>query len=480
MNTHGKYHPNSLERDERANENIPASAPIEKGLPPTEEASADQSLTLKIEKMIYGGWGLARQAPCDPSKAEEGRRVIFVPDVLPGEQILATLTTPRKGYAKAKLTKILIPSPERKSPPCPVFGTCGGCHLQHMSDTAQLAYKQEVLLETLQRIGHIHASPLPIIPSPDSYHYRHRVQFKLFRQESHLKMCYYQRESHHFVPVEGCPILHPDLEHAMKVLRESLESGLPFLLNPTEMHLQYSTHTAQVLIVFYAQEVRPDGLGELFASLKARLPVAGIVAYSKNGRREVRGQPFLLESLKGVTIRISDRTFAQPNWPMNELITDLILAFAQLKGNETVLELYSGMGNFSVFLAKQAARVITMESSPQAVKDAKINARVNNVMNLEFYCCEVEKGLVKLLRNRRSIDLIVLDPPRQGAGQAVLKRISGLQSPRILYLSCEPTTLARDIKCLLQHGYRLGRIQPFDLFPQTYHLEVLAELEKIG
>ncbi|MGH7274647.1 MAG: class I SAM-dependent RNA methyltransferase, partial [Nitrospiria bacterium] len=313
MNTHGKCHPNSLERDRRANENIPASSPIEKSLPPTEEASADQSLTLKIEKMIYGGWGLARQAPCDPSRAEEGRRVIFVPDVLPGEQIFATLTTSRKGYAKAKLTKILIPSPERKSPPCPVFGTCGGCHLQHMSDTAQLAYKQEVLLETLQRIAHIHASPLPIIASPGSYHYRHRVQFKLFRQENHLKMCYYQRESHHFVPVEGCPILHPDLEQAMKVLRESLESGLPFLLNPTEMHLQYSTHTAQVLIVFYAQEVRPDGLGELFASLKACLPVAGIVAYSKNGRREVRGQPFLLESLKGVTFRISDRTFAQPN-----------------------------------------------------------------------------------------------------------------------------------------------------------------------
>jgi 23S rRNA (uracil1939-C5)-methyltransferase len=347
-----------------------------------------------------------------------------------------------------------------------------------MNHTAQLAYKQTTLQETLQRMGQISASPLPMIASPEPYHYRHRAQFKLLRQGHSLKIGFYQRETHELVAIEDCLILHPEIQQAMKILHERLQDGLPFLRHPTEMHLQYSAHTGQFLIVFYSDGVKPTGLTEFYTNLKAYLPVVGMVAYTPNRRREVRGQPFLLYNLKGMTFRISDQSFAQPNWSINQIIIDQILAYAQPKGNETVLELYSGMGNFSLFLAQQARRVISLESSLQAVKDAEYNARLNQVSNLELYHCNVQEGLAQLLENPPTVDLVLLDPPRQGAGQSILKPICSLQPTKILYLSCDPTTLARDLKFLLLHGYHLGRIQPFDLLPQTYHLEVLAELQK--
>jgi 23S rRNA (uracil1939-C5)-methyltransferase len=440
--------------------------------------STEQELTLKIEKLIYGGWGLAR---CDEPGTDLFRgkqKVVFVPDVLLGEKVRAKLTSRWKDYGKATLRDVLTPSPHRSHPPCPVFGTCGGCHLQHMDRSAQAAYKQAVLEESLQRIGQISASPQPILTAPDPYHYRHRVQLRLLQEGHSLKMGFYRRESHDPVEVEGCPILRPELEGVMRSLQEPLREGLPFLLNPIEIHLQYSIHLNQFLIVFHGEGVKPEGLTEFYIDLKKRLPLTGIVVYTKNKRREIRGQPFLLHKLKDMSFQISDQTFAQPNWTMNELITDKILQYAQLKGKETVLELYSGMGNFSLFLARQARHVIAMEGSPQAVKDARYNAQLNHATNIEFYRLSVEKGLVRLLKNLPAIDLILMDPPRQGAGPDVLKQVCRLQVPRILYLSCDPTTLARDLKFLLPQGYRLGRIQPFDLFPQTYHLEVLVELEK--
>ncbi len=440
--------------------------------------SIEPELTLKIEKLIYGGWGLARCDEPEPGLFRGKQKVIFVPDVLPGEEVRVKLISRRKDYAKAALMDVLTPSPYRRHPPCPVFGTCGGCHLQHMDPSAQAAYKQAVLQETLQRIGQITVSPQPIMTTSDPYHYRHRVQFRLLRDGQSLKMGFYQRESHQLVRVEDCLILYPELEGVMKTLQEPLLGGLPFLLNPTEMHLQYSIHSTQVLIVFYGEEVKPEGLTEFYTDLKKRLPLGGIVVYTKNKGREIRGQPFLLHRLKDMSFRISDQTFAQPNWTMNELITDKILQYAQLKGQETVLELYSGMGNFSLFLARQARHVISVESSPQAVKDAKYNAQLNHVANFEIHHLKAEKGLARLLKNRPPIDLILLDPPRQGADSDVLKPVSRLRVPRILYLSCDPTTLARDLKFLVQQGYQLRQIQPFDLLPQTYHLEVLVQLEK--
>ncbi|MCI0528906.1 MAG: 23S rRNA (uracil(1939)-C(5))-methyltransferase RlmD, partial [Nitrospira sp.] len=257
-----------------------------------------------------------------------------------------------------------------------------------------------------------------------------------------------------------------------------LLNGLPFLFNPTEMHLQYSIHSTQVLIVFYAEGVKPEGLTEFYTHLKKQIPLVGIVVYTKNKRREVRGQPFLLHRLKDMSFRISDQTFAQPNWTMNELITNKLLEYAQLKGEETVLELYSGMGNFGLSLAQRSRYVIAVESSHQAVKDARYNAQLNHVTNFEIYHLKAEKGLARLLKNLSAIDLVFLDPPRQGASFNILKQVCRLQSPRILYLSCDPTTLARDLKFLLQHGYQLRQIQPFDLLPQTYHLEILVQLEK--
>jgi 23S rRNA (uracil1939-C5)-methyltransferase len=347
-----------------------------------------------------------------------------------------------------------------------------------MNDTAQLTYKQAILQETLQRMGRITASPLPIIAAPESYRYRHRVQFKLLLEGHSLKMGFYQRETHALVNIETCPILHPEIERALKTLEQPLQEGLPFLVHPAEMHLHYSHHMNQFLFVFYAEDVESGGLTDFYTKLKANLPVAGIICYRSNGRRETLGQPFLLHSLKGMTLRISDQSFAQPNWKVNSIILDQVLAYAQLKGDETVLEIYSGMGNFGLFLAQQARRVIGLESNPQAVKDAKYNARQNRVNNFEVYHCDVQKGPIRLSNKPPALDLVFLDPPREGAGPSILRQVCDLKPKRILYLSCDPATLARDLKFLLSNGYQLGRIQPFDLLPQTYHLEVLSELQK--
>jgi 23S rRNA (uracil1939-C5)-methyltransferase len=451
---------------------LPHAGESDQGQPDSPPASPQQKL--KIEKLIYGGWGLARLA----TPGLHGSRVVFLPDVLPGEEVQAELFASRRHYAKARPIRILSPSPDRLNPLCPISGICGGCQLQHMNESSQMAYKQQTLVETIQRIGQLQVSPLPIIRARDSYHYRHRIQLKIEQTGRYPEIGFFRRESHHIVPLTGCPILHPALERMMEWLREAFQGGLSFLHHPTEIHLQYSSYTDQTLVIFYADQIQQAGLGGFFDRIDPTLSIAGIIGYTGSRRRYVCGQSFLLHELKGMTFRISDQTFAQPNWSMNELMTDEVLKFAQLKGQEIVLELYSGMGNFSLLLAKQAKRAIAMESHAQAVRDAKYNAGVNQVRNIAFHCCNVKKGLAKLSKRSPHLDLIMLDPPRQGIGRDVLQWISNLHSPRILYLSCDPTTLARDLTILRQYGYRLDRLQPFDLLPQTYHLEALAEFRR--
>lgn len=443
-------------------------------------------MKLRIEKLVYGGWGLARLGDeTEPGsrlfrgKEKPGQLTVFVPDVIPGEEVQASIHSAEKGYTKANLLNVIDPSLHRVQPLCPLFGSCGGCHYQHIRYTAQLSFKQAILEETLWRIGRIRVPSLPIIPAPDPYHYRHRVQFKLASLGQGWVMGFYWRESHQVVPVEGCPVLHPRLEQAIKLLNRDLQEGLSFLHNPTEIHLQYSKGEDNILMVLFAEDLEPEGLGQLFLDLKPNLPVAGIVACTKNQGRIVVGRPYLQLSLKEMIFRVGDQTFTQPNWVMNECLVDHIMAYAQLKGSETVLDLYSGMGNFSLFLARQARRVIAVEDNLHAVKDARHNAKLNQVTNTEIHGCTVEKGLARLLKNPPDIDLALLDPPRQGAGKKVLEQIGKLGVSRILYLSCNPATLARDLRVLLSHGYTLGRIQPFDLFPQTYHLEVLAEVNRL-
>jgi 23S rRNA (uracil1939-C5)-methyltransferase len=460
---------------------------------------ADSNITAEshflIDKIVYGGLGLARPlsfpdetgAYKPPLQAGKNRgTVTFIPNVLPGETVKARRIVNRKGYDTAELIRIESPSPDRVHPPCPIFGSCGGCHLQHINPEAQAQYKQEMLREVLIRIGKIPVDPLPVISAPSPYHYRHRAQFKLIREHSGFQLAFFRRESHLPVPVENCLVLDEALNHALQVLQSSARQGLPFLKDPTELHVQYSGLTGNLLFVFFSHGIRKEGMTDFYQRLKASLPLAGLVAYpaksprslSQSIRRSVWGEPFLMEQLKELTFRIGDRSFLQPNWKMNERMVDQVLDFAGLNGQETILDLYSGIGNFSLFLCRRAKHVLGIESNPAAVEDARYNARLNRISNIDFYCRSVENELLRMVKKNSPIDLILLDPPRSGAGEKVLFHISQLKPPRILYLSCEPSTLARDLKYLVQQRYRITRVQAFDLLPQTYHLEVLVELER--
>jgi 23S rRNA (uracil1939-C5)-methyltransferase len=433
----------------------------------------DKTVLVQIEKLVHGGKGLAR----------DGALAIFIEGVLPGEEVRVQLGRVRKGYAEGRLLEILKPSPGRTVPPCAVYGRCGGCQLQHATATVQLELKRTILAETLARLGGLTDLVVPpLVSSPEAYGYRSRARLAVvIPRGKPASLAYFEEGSHKPVPIIGCPLLAPRLDEAVAHLNRVLAETQTMASLLQEVRLSLSVTTGEV-VVRYTSERCTRGQAEAwferarrgFVGLKGQMIVAGSGAQR---RQWVDGETALSEQVGNLRIRCSERSFTQANWKLNAALVETVTAWA-LEGRRDsplrVLELYAGIGNFGLPIARAGALVTFAEGNASALADARYNARVNHVGRCRFRAGPVEAVLAAAVSGE--YDLALLDPPRSGLSTEAIIQLMRLKPGRIIYLSCDPPTLARDLRIMQDSGYRVIRLQGYDMFPQTMHIETLVEL----
>ncbi|MEJ5314701.1 MAG: class I SAM-dependent RNA methyltransferase [Anaerolinea sp.] len=401
-----------------------------------------------LTQMTYGGEAMGR--------LPDGRAV-FVPFALAGERVLVKLTEEKRGFARATLMDVVQPSPARIRPRCPHFAQCGGCHYQHMDYSLQLTVKQSILTEQLQRIGGIADPPVRlIIPSPQAWNYRNTVQFHLTPDG---QLGFRATDDRTVIPVQEC---HLPEEALLEIWKQIQAEPLPDL---ERLSLRLGAD-GEILLVLESLETNPPAISveELPVSVAHMGPAGTLVlAGDDHVVMEVLGRPF----------RVSAGSFFQVNTPMAEAMVKHVLSLLPADQPGTVLDVYCGVGLFSAFLAPRARNLIGIESAPSACDDFAVN--LDEFDHVSLYMGTAEEILPSLQVHP---EVIVVDPPRAGLELAALDAILSMGAPTIIYISCDPATLARDTKRLIRGGYRLEQTTPFDLFPQTYHIESISLFQR--
>ena len=419
---------------------------------------------------------------------------VFVEGALPQERIEAQIKEVHARYAKAKLISINQASPHRVEPPCPLFGVCGGCQLMHLSYEEQLVLKRQRVIDAFQRIGRMQdISILPCIASPKTLFYRNKIQSPVRHGVNGVEIGLYQKNTHDLVEVEKCYI-HSALgqevyEKVRSIIKDSkLVPYDPKTLKGNLRHILIKTgiKTKEVLVILVTSKEIDSTLREVSKKIKNAHPkVRGVVHnLNKQGGNTIlsdhysvlEGNGFIEEEILDLRFKISPASFFQVNPEQAENLYAKALEFADLEGNEVVLDAFCGVGTLSLFFAKKAKKVIGVECVKRAIEDAIENAKINQIENVSFFCKEAEK----FIDSAPLFDLALLNPPRKGCDLQFLKKLAIKRPKKIVYISCDPATLARDL-CLLQEiGYSVLKVQPFDMFPETSHVECVALLKQIG
>ncbi len=422
-------------------------------------------MKVAIEKVVYGGRGMGRV---------DGK-IVFVPFTAPGEQVEAEVTREKKGYIEAVLKKLEQGSPLRIQPFCPLFEECGGCQYQHLPYSEQLQLKEAILKDTLAPWARKENLEVhPIIPSPHDRRYRIRAQLKAGMSGGRRVLGFHAWRTHRVVDVQECPLLHPLVNGILAGLRNWMREGTPFSITSAEV--QVSPEEGKGVVSLRSEmPCRPQEVEEIGKRIGG---VKGVVV---RGRRKTSwGELTLfydcpgLLGKKGLRMGTSGESFFQVNPHQNWNLRRLVVEWAGLTGQEKILDLFCGSGNLTLPLAQRAREVWGIDHDAQAIDHAARNARQNNLDNCRFIAASAQEGVKRALKKARGVDVAVLDPPRAGA-RAVLDPLVSLRPSKILYVSCEPPTLMRDLRRLAALGYELERIQPLDMFPQTFHVEVIAE-----
>jgi len=412
-------------------------------------------------KLVYGGDALGHHAG----------RAVLVPQVLPGERVEVEEVRIAKGVVHARPLRILQAAPERIDPPCPYFGRCGGCHYQYLTPELQATSKREILRETLRRLGSIDWKGEIPVCAGSPWNYRNQAQIKVARQPSGgVELGFFEAQSHRVYPVDNCLILSPRLNAVLGELRRpEWAQGLATL---REIDLAADDRDEEVMLVLQSEAANAES-EQVGRNLLERIPGAVCVGFSAKNRFRVLGKPGLHYSVGGIRYRVSPGSFFQVS---RFLTLELVTSVTGEEQGGLALDLFAGVGLFSLPLARRFERVVAVEANPIAASDLKANADANSFLNLRA----ANETTYDFLRRfaQAELDLAVIDPPRAGVGPGSLKLLAALRARKIHYLSCSPPTLARDLKFLTHHGYQLESIESFDLFPQTYHIEALAKLAR--
>lgn len=404
---------------------------------------------MTLTGIAHGGAALGRH---------EGR-VIFVPYAIPGERARVRVVEDKGKFARAALVEVLKPSPHRVKPPCPHFGPglCGGCHWQHIAYEHQLALKREIVRDQLARLGKLTGIDVhPTIPAPEPWGYRTHSTFTMLPGG---RPGFYSDDNSRIVPIETCYILDP----ALLALFEQLDLDAPEI---ERIKFQVGSEADDRMLIIQTA-------GDAVPEIEVDFPVSINLLLQDNEPANLIGSAHVTYAVRGRNFRVTAGGFFQTNLPQAGVLVDLVLKHLDLRGGETVLDLYSGVGLFTAFIAERAGLVVSVESYPPAVTDADVNlADLDNVDLIEG---AVEDVLGDL---EGPFDAAVVDPPRTGLRPDVIRELARLAPPLIVYVSCDPATLARDARQLAQRGYRLADAQPVDIFPHTFHIETVAVLRR--
>lgn len=438
---------------------------------------------LRIEKIVNGGYGLARRA---------NGHIVLLQHVLPGELVKAGILAERKGFAEAVATEILEASPHRIPPPCRKYGVCGGCDLQHCDYQQQLQIKKDIITDLLARAPQSalrQAVALVTAPlaSPQLFGYRQRFRLQI---DENKRPGFRRFHSHQCVPISECLLARAELNLVLRQLQAepsfqriaAITSELELLLNPASsrvvclFHLSRKPRPADIKQAEALVEVLP-ALERLEFHGQDFLPVTSHTKDSGDNGLQLLLPPFPGHTDKAISLSWEAGGFCQVNLPQNIQLIQTVLDFCQSGPTTTVLDLFCGMGNFSIPLAMQSASLLGIEGQGSAIRMARRNSNQAGLTNTCFEKSPLHKGCQDLHTEGRSFDCVLIDPPRQGApGLAPI--LATLTRKRLVYVSCDPATLCRDLGELTSSGFTLKRLQPVDMFPQTHHIETVALLEK--
>lgn len=414
-----------------------------------------------IDGISHDGQGVARF---------EGLAV-FVPGALPGETVDIEITQRKKDFARGRLKSVLEASPHRVEAPCPYYWQCGGCDYQHASYPLQLDLKTRVVKQTLQRIGKINTTVNPCLPSPKTWRYRNKVTWHGRPGREGWRLGFYRSDAHDVLEVNNCLLISQAMQETSNAIAAQLQC-LPHPLPVVEVTVRESSYDQKLMVILSGME---QELALQMLAGQTHKDVSWV--YQQGGKCSVlSGQPFLREELNDTSFEISPLAFFQVNRKQAEQILEIIIKWLELQGNEEILDAYCGVGSLALPLAQQVQKVMGIEAYKPAVKDARSNARLNILRNTRFLAGSTEE-VMPTLTNR--FDAVILDPPRRGCAPVVVQSVARLKIPRVIYVSCEPSTLARDLALFTQTGYEIKEVQPLDMFPWTRHVECVALMSRM-
>ncbi len=416
---------------------------------PVSEAA---SLILKAETPVYGGYVLGRDG-----------RVIFIRGAIPGELVDVSVEERKRDYSIASVRHVVEPSPLRREPPCRIFGICGGCQLQFMEYEKQVSVKEEILIDAMRRIGDVEVALTPSLAAQE-FGYRHRGQFKVSAEGA---VGFYREGTREVIAVEHCPVMAPGINDLLRKLAGIELRGVKEL----------SVMAGDTLAILVKGTMADEAAQSLLDS-----GLSGI-AFEDGGSM---GKDYITLDLNGLKYSVTPWSFFQSHWSLNRMVVEAVVRELSPLENKRVLDLYAGAGNFSLPLSLQALETVAVEENPSAVEDGRRNVTLNGIRNCTFVNMSVEKVLrstrkqqVDRLFGETHFDIIVLDPPRAGLTAECLRKVMEAGSERIVYISCNPATLARDVK-KMREKYDIETVRMVDFFPNTYHIEALAFLRRKG
>ncbi|MEG7357198.1 23S rRNA (uracil(1939)-C(5))-methyltransferase RlmD [Bacillus sp. 0209A] len=421
---------------------------------------------------------------------------IFVPNALPEEKAQIKVTRVKKGFAFGRLIELKEESPHRTDAPCPIYKQCGGCQLQHMTYEGQLLFKQKQVKDVLERIGKLDLSNVTVHPTlgmEDPWNYRNKAQVPVGEREGGLVAGFYQQRSHDIIDMSACLIQQSKNDAAVQAVKDICANYGVKAYNE-ERHkgwlrhimVRYGVVTGEMMIVFITKTNDFPHKAKIIEDITAQFPHVKSIVQNINPNKTnvifgnetnvIWGEEYIYDLIGDVKFAISARSFYQVNPEQTKVLYDKALEYAELKGEETVIDAYCGIGTISLFLAKQAKKVYGVEIVPEAIEDAKRNAELNGITNAEFAVGEAETVIPKWYEEGITADTLVVDPPRKGCDEALLRTIVEMKPKRVVYVSCNPGTLARDLRVLEDGGYQTLEVQPVDMFPHTNHVECVAKL----
>jgi len=440
---------------------------------------------VKINSLAYGGQGVGRL---------ENGKVAFIRGALPQELVLARIYKRKKSFVEGRTVEILEPSPQRIAPRCPHFGPCGGCTWQNMSYADQLRAKEQQVREILGHPQELKESPiLPIMGMDEPWYYRNQSELSFALGDNRAVLGQHLPGSFSLIEdLSHCYILSENSSEIFNTVRDfanehrlapyNRRTHQGFLRNLT---VRLGKNTGEVMInLVTSPGTFPQW--EFARHLKQSISPTSILwtttssladRYLPEKETVLWGSNYILETLGPLKFQISSQSFFQTNTYMAEKLYRVIEEMAAAQSKETILDMYSGIGTISLFISKRVKKVYGVEFSSSAVEDAKINARLNNIENVEFTCAKAEDYMEALSDRKKNLSIAILDPPRAGVHPKVISSLLKIEPEKIIYVSCNPTTLARDLVAFSEH-YDIKTVQPIDMFPQTYHIETVAKLKK--